>query len=276
MQTKNKQILFFLLKTVHLIVSIAIFYVFWLLAKYNKIMLPLPKDARYNYYAAGYAIVLYLFSRTYNAYLLGYTRIRGLAFAQFISQFFAIGITYVTSVVAWSDLWSPVWLFPMLGVQALWDCVWSFFTSNLYFKTIPPKRALLIYRNETDKKRFGSVAGKPVGRIYQVVDELKYDGYRFKEIKDKLEGYEAIFVAGINSRCRNGISKYCVEKNIPGYFLPHVGDILMRGAAHIQTFTSPVLFFSKKYPTIEYLFCKRAFDIIMSLLGIIVFRSCIV
>lgn len=272
MQSRSKQKLFFLLKLVHIIVTVGLFYLFWLMFRYNTVKPRITVDFRYNYFiTAGYTAFFYLFTRTYNAYLLGYTRIRGLAFAQIIAQFFSVGLMYIIVTMGWAKVLSPLWFVPMLVAQGIWDCIWSFFTSTLYFKENPPKRALLIYRNDVDKRRFGSIAGKPVGRIYQVIDELKYEGFRFKEIKEKLTGYEAIFVAGINSRCRNGISKYCVENNIPGFFLPHVGDILMRGAKHIQTFTSPVLYFSKKEPKIEYLFCKRVFDIIMSSFGILVF-----
>ena len=272
MQLRNRQNHFFLLKLVHFVVSIIVFYCFWLLFRYETLTPIKTIDYRYNYFiCGGYAVVLYLFTRTYNAYLLGYTRIRGLAFSQFISQFFSVVIVYFSVTIAWAKINSPLWFVPMLVLQGVWDCVWSFFTSSYFYRTIPPRKALLIYRNEMDKRRFGSIAGKPVGRIYTIVEELQYDGYRFKEIKEKLEGYEAIFVAGINSRCRNGISKYCVENDIPGYFLPHVGDVLMRGATHIQTFTSPVLYFSKKVQKPEYLFCKRVFDMIMSALGIIIF-----
>ncbi len=272
MYGSRKQNVLFLAKVVHLIISVGIFYVFWLMFRYNTLYPPKTIDYRYNYFiAGGYTVILYLFTRTYNAYLLGFSRIRGLAFSQLISQFFAIIILYTAVTIGWWKITSPLWFVPMIIIQGIFDCIWSFITSIVYFKTNPPKKALLIYRNETDKKRFGSVAGKPVGRIYEVVDELQYDGYRFQEIKDKLEGFEAIFVAGINSRCRNGISKYCIEKNIPGFFLPHVGDVLMRGAIHIQTFTSPVLYFSKKIAKPEYLFVKRVFDIVMSSLGIIVF-----
>lgn len=272
MHNTQKQNLFFIFKVIHLLLSSAVFYIFWLLFRYGAITPEKTIDYRYNYFiAGGYAVVLYLFIRTYNAYLLGFTRIRGLAFAQFISQFFTIAITYLSVTVAWWKINSPLWFIPMLLIQGVFDCIWSFITSTMYFKLNPPKRALLIYRNETDKRRFGSVAGKPVGRIYEVAEELQYEGYRFKEIKNKIEGFEAIFVAGINSRCRNGIAKYCEENDIPGFFLPHVGDVMMRGALHIQTFTSPVLYLSKKQPKPEYLIIKRLFDVLASSIGIIVF-----
>ena len=277
MNDSKKHNVFFCAKIVHILLSVVVFYICWLLFRYGSLTPKKGPDFRYNYFiAGGYSIVLYLFTRTYNAYLLGFSRIRGLALAQFISQIFSIIIIYAVTAIAWWTFNNPIWFVPMLFIQGVIDCIWSYSVSMYFFRVNPPKRALLIYRNETDKRRFGSVAGKPVGRIYEVVEELQYDGYRFKEIKEKLVGFEAIFVAGINSRCRNGISKYCVENNIPGFFLPHVGDVLMRGANHIQTFTSPVLYFSRKAAKLEYLILKRAFDIVTSGLGIIIFSPLMV
>ena len=77
-------------------------------------------------------------------------------------------------------------------------------------------------------------------------------------------------MAGVNSQCRNGIAKYCKEEDIPGFFLPHVGDVIMQEAQHIQSFDSPVLFVQRSYLRPEYAFVKRAFDIFASLLGIII------
>lgn len=268
---KKQDTRFFILKCTHMLLSVAIFYCFWLLFRYDTLTPDKTIDYRYNYFVMiGYGIVLYFFNRTYNAYLLGYTRIRGLAFSQFIAQFFSIIVTYVVVTVAWNQVKNPIWFSGLLVVQGIIDCAWSYFVSIYYYKTNPPKKAVLLYRNENDKKRFGTIAGKPVGRIYEIAEEIPYDGYRFKEVKDRLQGFEAIFVAGINSRCRNGVMKYCAENNIPGFFLPHVGDVLMRGATHIQTFTSPVLYSSRKAPKPEFLIIKRIFDILMSLFGIII------
>ena len=99
---------------------------------------------------------------------------------------------------------------------------------------------------------------------------MQYRGLSFKDIKSELEGFEAVFVAGVSSRCRNGILKYCIEKEIPGFFLPHIRDVLMRGAIHIQTFTSPVMYFSRKEVKPEYVIMKRVFDFVSSLIGLVV------
>ena len=57
---------------------------------------------------------------------------------------------------------------------------------------------------------------------------------------------------------------------MPGFFLPHVGDVLMKGSQHIQTFSSPVHHFSYKHNPPEYLFVKRLFDILASMCAIVI------
>lgn len=156
----------------------------------------------------------------------------------------------------------------LLIVQFLLDVAWSLFGNWFYYHLIPPRKTLLIYRNALDRKRFGSIVGKPNERLYQVTNELQYDG-TFKELKDKLHGYEAVFVAGVNSRCRNGILKYCKEYNVRGFFLPHVGDVIMQEAVHIQSFDSPVLCVNRKVLNPEYAIAKRVFDFVSSLIVII-------
>ncbi len=259
----------FALKFIHYAVSIALFFFFWLLFRYNEITF-VGYGYRYNYYVIiGYAVMLILFNRTYNAYLLGYARIRMLVFGQFLAQLFTVAIIWVGATIAWKQFHSPLMLLILLGIQLILDVAWSYTSTYIFFKNNPAKRTVLIYRNDLDKYRFGNIKGKAVSRIYKVVEEIQYDG-TFTELREQLAGYDAIFVAGVNSRCRNGILKYCKEEGVPGFFLPHVGDVIMQDAIHIQTFDAPVLYVNRRNLKIEYAFVKRAFDIFASLLGILV------
>lgn len=80
-----------------------------------------------------------------------------------------------------------------------------------------------------------------------------------------------MFTSGLDAELQGSVSVYCIGKRIPCFVLPRVGNLLFQGARHVHTLSSPVLMISGKEPSIEYLFVKRAFDIIMSLLGILVF-----
>ncbi len=271
MTENKKQIHIMLLKFLHLGVTLTLFYVAWILFRYGKLVGMDKYGYRYNYYVLGlYGAALLFFSRTYNAFLLGYLRIRALAFAQFLSQLFSFFTTWFLVSLAWNHWRFSFGFIVMLALQAILDVIWSYYANGYYFKLNPPRKTLLIYRNDLDKKRFGSIHGKPSERLYQITEEFQYDGYSFQAIKNKLEGFDAIFVAGVHSRCRNGIAKYCKENNIPGFFLPHVGDVIMQEAKHIQSFDSPVLFVSRTKPNPEYLLTKRVFDIVASFCGIVV------
>lgn len=266
----NRKLKLLLIKVAHFLLSVALFFLAWLFFRYKGIIPANDVGFRYNFFITwAYAVILFFFYKTYNAYLIGYWRVRSLVFAQILSQFFSAAAIYFIVSIAWNHFDNPVAFIGLLFAQFLLDVAWSIFGNWFYYNLIPPRRTILIYRNPLDRKRFGSLKGKPVERIYHVTDELMFDG-TFKELKEKLEGYEAVFVAGVNSRCRNGILKYCKEHNVRGFFLPHVGDVIMQEAVHIQSFDSPVLCVNRKVLNPEYAIVKRLFDFFSSLAGIIV------
>ena len=265
-----KQLLITVFKAFHFILSLIIFNLFWYMFRYGKIFTEVEAGFRYNYYVVfAFAIMLFFFNRTYNSYLLGYTRIRLLAFSEVLSQLFATIAIYMLVSIAWDHWDNPFWFILMIICFCCLDILWSYFANMYYFKLYPTKKTILIYRNELDKRRFGSITGKPSGRLYKVTEELQYDG-SFSDLKDKLSGYEAIFVAGVNSKCRNGILKYCKEEGIPGFFLPHVGDVIMQKAQHIKSLDSPVLCVNRSTIRPEYRIAKRAFDFMVALVAIVV------
>lgn len=266
----NRKLKLLLIKLIHFLLSIALFFIAWMQFRYHGTLPANDVGFRYNYFiTVAYAVILFFFFKTYNAYLIGYRRIRVLVFAQLFSQFFSAAAIYFIVSIAWNHFDNLIAFIGLLFVQFLLDIAWSIFGNGFYYSLIPPRKTLLIYRNELDRKRFGSLTGKPVERIYHIADELMYDG-TFSELEEKLKGYEAVFVAGVNSRCRNGLLKYCKEHNVRGFFLPHVGDVIMQEAEHIQSFDSPVLCVNRKVLNPEYAVVKRIFDIGSSLFGIIV------
>ena len=262
----------FFYKVLHFVVSIALFFGAWTLFRYGGI--PVDRDVafRYNYFVTiFYAVLLLFFNNTYNSYLFGYTRIRLLAFSQFLSQLFSVAIVFFAVSIAWSHWRSPVVFFGLLAIYVFVDIFFAYFGNLLYFHLNGPRRTLLIYRNAKDRKRIGSMSGKPTERLYKIIKEIEFDG-PFEEIREELEqgNYDAVFVAGVNSRCRNGILKYCELNNVRGFFLPHVGDVIMQGAQHIQSFDTPVLMARRMTIRLEYRAIKRAFDVVASLLGLVI------
>ena len=265
---KNKYI-FLCIKLFHIIFSIGTFYFFWMLFRYPHFQDITHYGYRYNYFIAiGYGLLIFWFNRTYQSFLLGYNRIRILVFGQILSQFFSIVLLYFVVSIAWNHFRAP-WIFiPLLLIQLLFDIAWSYLATLYYFHCTPQRKTLLIYRNKLDKRRFGTIKGRPMERLYHITDELQYDG-RFKNLKEKLKGYDAIFVTGVNSKCRNGILKYCKENSIPVFFLPHVGDTIMQEAIHVKAFDTPIFYVNRTILNPEYAIIKRLFDIVSSGIALI-------
>ena len=259
-----------LVKLIHFVICVGLFAVAWFRFRYHGLVNPAEIGFRYNYFVIiAYAVVLLFFCRTYNAYSLGYNRIRSLLFSLITSQLFSCVGVYVAISIAWNHFYSPAALIVLLIVQIVFDVIWAYFANKYFFRQNPARKTILIYRDDRDRKRFGNLAGKSGERLYKIKKELKFNG-EFDDIKEMLEGYDAIFVAGVNSRCRNGILKYCKETGTPGFFLPHVGDIIMQEAMHIQAFDSPLMLVDRKEVDLEFAILKRAFDIFSSALGLVV------
>ncbi|MBQ6426525.1 MAG: exopolysaccharide biosynthesis polyprenyl glycosylphosphotransferase [Clostridia bacterium] len=268
---KNHPLAIMLIKILHIVATLALFYAFWILFRYHGFIVERTRGFRYNIFVLiGYGILLIFFNRTYNSYLLGYMRVSTLAFSQFLAQLFSLFIMYAAVCIAWRQLPSPAVFLPLLIVYVFLDAVWSFLADKLFLKYNPPRKTVFVYRNETDKKRFGSVSGKPIERLYSICGEIRYEGDSFDDIRERVEPFDAVFVAGIRSQCRNGIAKYCAEQDISGFFLPHVGDIVMQGGSHVKSFSSPVLFVSRKEIRLGYRIFKRALDILLSFIGLII------
>lgn len=259
----------FAIKVLHLLISIGLFFLAFLFFRYGEIRVE-DYGYRYNYYAAAlYGALIIFFSRAYNAYLLGFTKVRPLVLGQTLSQIISVVLLYLAVTIAWRQVTSPIVFLPMLVIQILINIVWSWLGNKLYYRLNGKCRTLLLYRNNIDRMRFGSISGKPIERIYEITDELQFDG-TFDEIRDRLDGYGAVFVAGLNSDCRNGILKYCKGKGVQGFFLPHIGDTIMQDAKHVKAFDTPVLYINRKELSPEYAFIKRIFDIISSGVSLVI------
>ena len=156
----------FIVKTIHFVITLVLFFTMFLLFRYSTISGIQDVGFRYNYIVtAGFGILFAFFNRTYNSYLFGYCRIRTLAFAQVLSQLFSLTLVYFGISIAWNQ-WKAPWPHLMLlAIYIVLDMAFSYFGNWYYFHLNPPRKTLLIYRNNRDRRRFGSITGKPTERM---------------------------------------------------------------------------------------------------------------
>ena len=258
-----------LIKYLHALLSILLFFVFWLWFRYPK-GIQVTAEFRYNYFVTiGYGALLLWFNGVFDAYTLGYFRIRALAFSQSLANFFSVLGVYFAVSAAWFHFDNPLPFLPLLIVQGILNCVWSYCATVYYYRLARQYHTVVIYRDREDLRRFGDITGQPVERLFCVEKLIQYGGTDFDSLADQIRGYDAIFVTGVEPALMNALCAYCAENNVRGFFLPHVGNILMDGATHITSFSSPVLSVRRAVKPMEYLFVKRGFDILFALVFLI-------
>ena len=215
-----------------------------------------------------YAVILFLLCRIYEVYSIGYKTISDLVFSGTLADIISAGIIWIVSILMYMKLTNPLSLVAMCVLQIFINIVWSLVIRKVYDAFRKHKRTVLVYEDEEDLKRLGEI--RKFTEEFNIQKYIK-DPHNYKALEKELEGFETIVVSGVHATLRNGIAKYCIEKDIPGYFAPHVGDIIMQGAKPAQCFTVPILSVRRKSQTTEYLIIKRFFDVLISVIAMIVF-----
>lgn len=223
-------------------------------------------ETRFVLFVILYTLILCFTLRTFKSFEYGLTGTPRLVYSQALSIVVSGGAFYIVFVIANSTVFTPVPLVMLLAVQFIINGSWSILVQKAYFKFNKPKKTALIYRNEAEMLRLREAYGRPLN--YKITKHIKTDE-GFESFVHQLDECEAVFVADLSPDVRNEVMQYCVNRRICFYAAPSIGDIIIRGARHMDMFSVPVFCVSGAELNVEYTFIKRAFDIVCSLLGII-------
>lgn len=242
----------------------------WLWYRHYKDMMPVEYWRRGNWAIIGlYALFIIVFSRAFGALKVGYLKTWDIMYSQMLTIFCVNGVTYLQLSLINGD-WKflensePMWALCLVDVAAV--LIWALFMRWIYAFIYPPHEMLLIY---------GDISPDAIIRKL----ESRKDKYHVKEkvalsagmdtILDRILQYDAVLVGDIPVQDRNKFIKYCFEKNIRCYGIPKISDIMIRNSESIDLFDSPLLLFRNNGLTYRQMFVKRAMDIAISMIGII-------
>lgn len=224
-------------------------------------------NTRFMIFVVLYAAILCFSLRTYKSYDFGLAGVYKLVYSQTLADIIAGGAFYIMFVIANSTVFTPLPLIMLLVVQFVINILWSIAVNKAYFKFNKPKKTALIYEDEGELLRLREVYSRK--QNFEIKKIIKNDKNSV-DLTDEIKDCEAVFVADLPSDTRNEVLKYCIEHNIRFYTAPLIGDIMMKGATHLDMFSVPVFYVSRSELKVEYAFVKRAIDIVCSLIGIII------
>lgn len=215
-----------------------------------------------------YTLMLYLFYRVYGGFKVGYLRVFEVLYSQILSLICVNIITYfqMSLIGRWRFGTNLVPLVNMTLVELVIVVIWVVGMRWVYARIYPPRKMLLIYGARNPRDLVNKVSTREDKFI---ICERVHLTRGEETIKKKILEYPAVILADIPAHERNLYLKYCFEKNIRCYSIPKLSDIMLRSADSIHLFDTTLLLSRNRGLTAEQLFVKRAMDIVLSMLGLV-------
>ena len=153
-----------------------------------------------------FAVLYYLFGKTYDAFLISHYRIFDIVASQSLAVLFSDGLMYVVMFFLAKRLVNPLPLMLIFADQVAFSIIWTYFAHIIYFKWFPARKSIIIFdqrRGMTDLIEEYGLAKKFEVKKTATVEECLND-------LSMIDDMDVVFLSGIHSHDRNIILKYCL------------------------------------------------------------------
>ncbi|MEG2073857.1 MAG: sugar transferase [Angelakisella sp.] len=214
-----------------------------------------------------YGGILLCFTVIYGGYRVGYYKRNDVMFSNILSMLFTNGITYVQTCLVGRAIMPPTPMIAMSVADIILIAIWSSAAFRLYAKVNPPHDMLVIYgKSESAESLIGKMTGR--SEKYNICRTISIDE-GIDKVCEVILQYESVIICDVQSEYRNKLLKFCFSHSIRTYLTPKISDIIIRGAENISLFDTPLLLCRNRGLTVGQRFVKRAMDIVIATVGIV-------
>lgn len=214
-----------------------------------------------------YALIMYFFTRTFGGYRIGYLRITDICLSQILSIFCANAIGYLQVCLVANDYMPIHPMLALTGAEYLVILPGVYLVRFAYTRLYPPRKMIVIYGKHSPDELIQKINSRK-DKYNVCATASVYLGY--EELYTRILEYEAVVLCDLPTSMRNPILKFCFDQNKRTYITPKISDIILTGTERIHLFDSPLMLSRNRGLTIEQRFVKRAMDIVLSLLAIVI------
>ena len=242
----------------------------WLWYGHYKDMMPVKYWERGNWaIIALYGIFIIVFSRAFGALKVGYLKTWDIMYSQMLTIICVNGVTYLQLELIngdWKLFENSEPMFLLCAVDFIIVLCWALFMRCIYAIIYPQPEMMRICGNISPDAIISKLESRK--DKYHVKEKMPLSA-GMDNILERILQYDAVLVGDIPVQDRNIFIKYCFEKDIRCYGIPKISDIMIRNSESIDLFDSPLLLFRNNGLTYRQMFVKRAMDIVISFVGII-------
>lgn len=237
----------------------------WYSWNVDKIVLPFFRKGNWLVIAI-YAFETYLFNHIYGGDKAGYLKRGDVIFSGILSCVIVNGITYLQISLIGRQFMDVRPVLGMSVVDIACIILWAVAADRLFQRLYPPRRMLVVFGSRHAGKLVYKMSRR--SEKYEICEAVSVDE-GLDEVYRRVEKYDSVLVCDVKAELRNEILKYCFKRSIRTYLTPKISDTIVRGADPIHLFDTPLLLCRNLGLSPEQRFFKRALDLLVSGLGIL-------
>ncbi|WP_405376384.1 sugar transferase [Pseudobutyrivibrio sp.] len=263
---KNKNTIRKIESLIELLVMAIAYYLVWKYMIFDRAYF-FPFLGRGKYVLMGiYFILMLVVIHLCEGFKYGILKIADVLFSQWIGIIIVNMVTYLQLCLMANAMIpvKPLLLLTLGDFVISGICVYIFFA--IYERHSKASKLLMVYGNK-----------ESVGLKLKM--DTRADSYNIKKIVSIDEGIDAIFkmlddfdglvISDVSAEQRNDLLKHCYMHNIETYITPKISDVIIAGGEGIHQFDTPLVMINTTGLTPEQAFVKRFFDIVLSIIAIV-------
>ncbi len=271
---KNKNTIRKIEGLIELLIMAIAYYFIWKHMIFDKEYFN-PFLGRGKYLLIGvYYLLMLIIIHLCEGFKFGILKIADVLFSQWVAIFMANGITYLQLCLMadTSITLKPIVILikPMLilvGIDFVISAILVYIFFAIYERYSKASKLLMVYGNK-----------ESVGLKLKM--DTRADSYNIKKIVSIDEGmdsiigmldeFDGIVISDVSAEQRNDLLKYCYMHNVETYITPKISDVIIAGGEGIHQFDTPLVMINTTGLTPEQELIKRFFDIVLSLIAIVI------
>ena len=214
-----------------------------------------------------YALLTVVLFQNFEGFRFGYLRLADVLVSQWIAVVIVNFVTYWQLCLIANHLVSVLPMLILCLADALVVFVCGFAYTWLYHRLYTPKNMVMVF-GSVDAVRLKFKMETRTDKYH--VTKLLPAGLGFEKICQELTKYDAVIINDVPAQLCNDILKFCYRHGIRTYLAPKLTDIIHKGAEDITLFDTPLMLVRGRGLNITQRFVKRAMDILLCLLAMII------
>ena len=220
-------------------------------------------------------LILYLkFGQVYRAFKIASNAIGETAFSQFLSIGFADLILYMAGCLAARQYVNILPGAAIVILQSVIGFFWATRSKQYFLSHVEPRDCLLVYdaaitqEEHVKEQEFARKLENTYGHLFKITECIPVSDEMNETLAD-ISDFSVIFVYNMPLEKRSRIVNYCVNTGKRFYVTPTIEDVVARGYDVKHFIDTPLMEYNGSFKKAQTYFGKRALDIVISLLMLI-------